>query len=332
MKRILAISLAALTLVGALAGCQAETDQLTTISLNEVTHSVFYAPQYAAMELGLFEEAGFTVELTNGNGADNVMTAVLTGQSDIGLAGPESCIYVTLEGADDAPKVFAQLTSCDGSFLVSRNHDSADDFQWSDLIGSTVIAGRPGGIPEMTLEYAMTLNGLDPSEDAYLDTAVEFAMMAGSFTGGYGDYVCLFEPTATQVEMEGYGTIVASIGESAGEVPYTAYFAAPSFMEENPELVQAFADVITQALQWVNETDSAIVAETIAPQFPDTALDVLTTVVERYKSIGAWKDDAVLTEEALTRLEDIRYAAGVLDERPLFDDVVDNSYAQAAIG
>ncbi len=329
MKRILPLSLAALLLLGSLAGCEAQPEELTTIDLNEVTHSVFYAPQYAAMELGLFEEAGLNVVLTNGNGADNVMTAVLTGQSDIGLAGPESCIYVTLEGSKDAPKVFAQLTSCDGSFLVAR---SAESFEWSDLVGSIIIAGRPGGIPEMTLEYAMTLNGVTPDEDAYMDTAVEFAMMAGAFTGGYGDYVALFEPTATQVEMEGYGTIVASIGESAGEVPYTAYFASQSYLEENEEVVQTFTDVITQALQWVIETDNKTVAETIAPQFPDTDIDVLTTVVERYKSIGAWSDSTALTEADLTRLEDIMTAAGELVERPLFSDVVDNRFAEAAVG
>lgn len=334
MKRILALSLAALMTLGVLTGCQSqtETDELVTVQLNEVTHSVFYAPMYAAIELGLFEEAGLSIELTNGNGADNVMVAVLTGESDIGLAGPESTIYVALEGSDKAPKVFAQLTSCDGSFLVSRIHDSAEDFEWTDLKDSIIIAGRPGGIPEMTLEYAMNLNGVIPNEEAYMDTAVEFAMMAGAFTGGYGDYVALFEPTATQVENEGYGTIVASIGESAGEVPYTAYFATSSYMEENADVVQAFTDVMTAALQWVNETDSATVAEAIAPQFPDTDLDILTTVVERYKSIGAWKSDMVLTEDALNRLENIMSEAGELTERPLFSDVVNNSFAEKAIG
>ncbi len=330
MKRILAITLSALMMLGALTGCQTAPDENITIKLNEVTHSVFYAPHYAAIEMGYFEEAGIDIELTNGNGADNVMTAVLTGQSDIGLAGPEACIYVTLEGGTDAPKVFAQLTNCDGSFLVSRT--PTDNFQWSDLVGKTIIGGRPGGIPEMTLEYVMKENGVMPNEDAEVDTAVEFAMMAGSFSGGYGDYVALFEPTATQMELEGAGYVVASIGEDAGEVPYTAYFASQSYMEENEDTIQTFTDVITRSLQWVNETDSKTVAETISPQFPDTDIEVLTTVVDRYKSIGAWKNDTVLTEEALNRLQDIMTTAGVLEKRPLFTDVVDNRFAETAIG
>ena len=201
MKRIILGMTALVLLLSTLAGCGKKED-LTTVSVNEVTHSVFYAPFYAAMELGFFEEEGLQLELTNGGGADKVMTAVLSGQSDIGLAGPEACIYVHLEGREDAPKIFAQLTKRDGSFLVGRTDE---EFSWENLKGTTILGGRKGGVPEMTLEYVMRQNGVIPHEDAVVDTSIQFNMMAGAFTGGTGDYVALFEPTATQVVPGGQG-------------------------------------------------------------------------------------------------------------------------------
>ena len=224
-KRIFCCLSALLLLCTALCGCS-KIEPLTTVRVNEVTHSVFYAPQYVAMSLGFFEEEGLQVELTNGGGADKVMTAVVSGQSDIGLAGPESCIYVYNQGKEDYPVIFAQLTKRDGSFLVGRTDE---DFAWENLRGKTIIGGRKGGVPEMTLEYVMKQNGVIPHVDAVVDTAVQFNMMAGAFTGGTGDYVALFEPTATEVEQAGKGYILTSIGQESGEIPYPAFFAAKSY-------------------------------------------------------------------------------------------------------
>ncbi|MBQ8852658.1 MAG: ABC transporter substrate-binding protein [Oscillibacter sp.] len=302
MKKIFALILSAAMAAGILSGCGSTDTGTTTVRLNEVTHSVFYAPLYAALELGFFQEEGLEVELTNGGGADKVMTAVLSGQSDIGLAGPEACIYVLQEGREDYPQVFAQLTKRDGNFLVGRTDEA---FDWSDLKGATIIGGRKGGVPEMTLEYVMRQNGVIPHEDAVVDTSVQFNMMAGAFTGGNGDYVTLFEPTATQVELEGKGYILTSIGQESGEIPYTTFFAAQSYMAENPQVIQAFTDAIARGQDWVRTHTAAEIAEAIAPQFPDTDLEVLTTVTQRHKDIDAWNITPLMTPTPFERLQDV---------------------------
>lgn len=325
MKKIFSGILAAVLSAALLTGCgQKET---TKIRLNEVTHSVFYAPLYAALELGFFQAEGLDVELTNGGGADKVMTAVLAGQSDIGLAGPEACIYVCREGRKDAPKVFAQLTKRDGSFLVGR---SEGPFSWSDLRGATILGGRKGGVPEMTLEYVMRQNGIIPNEDAIVDTSVQFNMMAGAFTGGNGDYVTLFEPTATQVEAEGKGYILTSIGQESGEIPYTAFFAAQSYLNAHPDRVQAFTNAIAKGQAWVQTHTAPEIAQVIAPQFPDTDPEVLSAVTQRHLDIDAWNADPVMAETALERLQTVMESAGELEERVAFSDVVDNHFAEAA--
>lgn len=260
MKKLLTLMLTVALTAGLLAGCGSKT-QTTKVRLSEVTHSVFYAPLYVALDQGFFAEEGLDVELTNGGGADKVMTAVLSGQADVGLAGPEACIYVLKEGREDYPVVFAQLTKRDGSFLVGRT-DKA--FDWSDLKGTTILGGRKGGVPEMTLEYVMRQNGVVPNVDATVDTSVQFNMMAGAFTGGNGDYVTLFEPTATQVEQEGKGYILTSIGQESGEIPYTAFFAAQSYMDANPKVIQGFANAVAKGQTWVREHTAA----EIAPPLP----------------------------------------------------------------
>lgn len=327
MKKVISVLMAVLLL--ALCCACGETETTTTVRLNEVTHSVFYAPQYVALELGFFEEEGLEIELTNGGGADKVMTAVLTNQADIGLAGPESCIYVYNQGKDDYPIVFAQLTKRDGSFLVGRTDA---EFSWENLKGTTIIGGRAGGVPEMTLEYVMRQNGVVPGEDAIVDTSVQFDMMAGSFTGGNGDYVALFEPTATEVEQAGKGYILTSIGEAAGEIPYTAYFASQSFIQEHADVIQGFTNAMAKGQKWVMEHSAAEVAEVIVSQFPDTSVETLTTVVQRYKDIGAWNETPVMEQGALERLETVIETAGVIthDEWVEFDKLVDNSYAEKA--
>lgn len=327
MKKLIAL-LSALALTAALlVGCGGgKTDgESVKLTLSEVTHSVFYAPQYAALHEGFFAEEGLDVTLINGGGADKVMTSVLTGEAEIGLAGPEASIYVLLEGREDSPKVFAQLTNCDGAFLVGRSDDT---FHWSDLKGKTIIGGRKGGMPEMVLEHVMRRNGIVPGVDAEVDTSVQFNMMGGAFTGGNGDYVTLFEPTATEVELAGKGYVLCSLGEESGEVPYTAYFALSSYMEEHSDVIQRFTNAVAKGQKWVAEHSDEEVAEAIAEQFPDTSLEVLASTVARHKSIGAWKETPVMTEEALERLETIMEDAGELTERVKFSDLIDNRFAE----
>lgn len=327
MKKLLSLLLTPLLLFTLCCGC-GKTKQTTTVRLNEVTHSVFYAPQYVALKEGFFSEEGLEIELTNGGGADKVMTAVLTDQSDIGLAGPESCIYVLNQGKENSPVVFAQLTKRDGSFLVGRSDTT---FSWEDLKGATIIGGRAGGVPEMTLEYVMRQNGIVPGTDATVDTSVQFNMMAGAFTGGNGDYVTLFEPTATEVEQAGKGFILTSIGQESGEIPYTAYFASQSYIKNHSDLIQGFTNAIAKGQKWVQEHSAAEIAEAIADQFPDTSVDVLTNVAQRYKDIDAWNATPVMKQESLERLETVMETAGVLKHSDWvdFQKLVDNSYAEA---
>ena len=322
-----ALLMLALLLTGC-GGREADAERVT-VRLNEVTHSVFYAPQYVAMELGFFADEGLDIELTNGGGADKVMTAVVSGGADIGLAGPESCIYIHGQGKDDLPVIFAQLTKRDGSFLVGRTDD---DFTWDDLRGKTILGGRKGGVPEMTLEYVMKQNGIVPQVDAVVDTSVQFAMMAGAFTGGQGDYVTLFEPTATEVEKAGHGYILCSIGEQSGEIPYTAYFASQSYMAAHPEVIQGFANAIARAQSWINAHTDREVAEAMAAQFPDTSLDTLEAVTARHRQIDAWNSTPVMEKAALERLETVMTEAGELTRGQWvdFDALVDNTYAAQA--
>lgn len=330
MKQWIAGIMAALLAFGC-AACSAGNEQKTHITLSEVTHSVFYAPQYVALELGYFDDAGLEVELLNGGGADKVMTSVLTGEADIGFAGPEACIYVQNQGKEDAPVVFAQLTKRDGSFLVGREDVP---FSWDLLRGKTIIGGRAGGVPEMTLEYVMRQNGVEPGADAQVDTTVQFNMMAGAFTGGNGDFVTLFEPTATEVEAAGQGYILTSIGAESGEIPYTAYFASGSYLSQHADVIQKFTDAIANALAFVHSHTARETAEVIGPQFPDTSVDTLTQVVQRYLDIDAWNATPVMEQSALERLETVMEQAGVLEHDAWADyaSLVDNSFAENTVG
>lgn len=303
-----------------------ETSDLTTIQLNEVTRSVFYAPQYVAISNGFFEEEGLELEITTGQGADKVMTAILAGQSDIGLCGPEAAIYVYNEGKEDYIEVFAQLTQKDGSFLVSKN--PTDNFQWKDLVGKTVIPGRKGGVPYMTLEYVLKQNGINPQTDLVLDDSIKFDLMAGAFTGGDAEYVTLFEPTASMTQDAGKGYIVASVGEAAGEVPYTAYCAKKSYIADNAEIIEGFTRAIYEGEQWVKEHTAREVAEVIQDFFPDTTVESLETSVQKYKDIDAWKENPILKEEAFDKLQLIMTEAGELEQKAPYDKIVNNTFAE----
>jgi NitT/TauT family transport system substrate-binding protein len=306
-----------------------EKSELTKVRLSEVTHSVFYAPQYVAINKGFFKDAGLDVELQNGQGADKVMTAVLAGQCDIGFAGPEASIYVYNEGKEDYAVVFAQLTKRDGSFLVGKKPE--DSFKWSNLKGKNIIGGRKGGVPEMTLEYVLNKNGVKPGTDVNIDTSVQFALMAGAFTGGNSEYVTLFEPTASMLEKEGKGYILASVGQESGEIPYTAYFAKKSYIQKNKNIMQKFTNAIYEGQKWVATHTPKEIAETIKPSFPDTDIGILETVAKRYKDIDAWSKDPVMTEESFERLQTVMEQAGELKAKAPYDKVVDNTYAEKAM-
>lgn len=305
---------------------QNTTEKNVKLTVSEVTHSVFYAPQYAAINLGIFEKHGIDIELINSQGADKVMTAVLADQVDIGFAGPEASIYVYNEGKEDYIQVFSQLTQKDGSFLVAR--EATDNFSWNDLKGKHVLPGRKGGVPYMTFEYVLKQNGIDTKTDLNFDDSISFDMMNSAFAAGTGDYITIFEPTATVFENEGRGYIVASIGEGAGEIPYTAYFAKKSYIENNPEIIQKFTDAVYEGEQWVNTHTPAEIAEVLLPSFPEVDVEVLEKVVARYKEIDAWKTEPSMTEESFNRLQDVMIEAGELTEKAPFNLIINNSFAE----
>ncbi len=326
-NRLVAVILVLILTIICLTGCggsksQGAADQMQKIRLCEVTHSVFYAPMYVSLEKGFFQEEGLDIELINGGGADKVMTAVISGQADIGFAGPEACIYTYLEGHADYPKVFGQLTKRDGSFVMGREKQQ---FTWEDLKGKTILGGRKGGVPEMTLEYVLKAHGLMPGKDVDVDTSVQLNMMAGAFAGGTADYVTLFEPTATEMERSGDGVILASVGEESGEIPYTAFFAVQSYMNKNDDVINRFVKAVSKGLIWVQEHEPAEVAEVLKNQFPDSSVETLAEVVQRYRDIDAWNDTLAMKEESFDRLQDVMEMAGELKERVPFDMIVDNS-------
>lgn len=308
---------------------KSNTDGIQTIRLSEVTRSIFYAPQYVALSQGFFEEEGLKIELSTAQGADAVMTSVLANQSDIGFAGPEASIYVYNEGKEDYTEVFAQLTKRDGSFLVSRNENT--DFNWTDVKGSTIIPGRKGGVPYMTLEYVLKKYGIDPQTDVTLDDSISFDLMAGAFSSGNADYVALFEPTASSTELAGKGYIVASIGQETDELPYTAYFAKKSYIEDNPEIVQKFTNAIYKGQKWIQNHSTSEIADAIIEYFPDTDKELLITVIDRYKEIDVWCESPYLAEEGFELLQTIIQEAGELTEKAPYEKIINNDFANTAI-
>ena len=330
MQKRLVVCVLVLLLMAAIAlsGCGKE-EGLIKVRLSEVTRSVFYSPLYVAISLGYFEEEGLELEITTGQGADKVMTALLSGEADVGFMGPEASVYVYNQGQDNYAVNFAQLTTRDGSFLVAREPNP--NFTWEDVRGKSIIGGRKGGMPLMTLEYVLKKNGLIPGEDVEVLTHIQFALMGGAFTGGEGDYVTLFEPVATALELEGAGYVVASVGEDSGEIPYTVFCARKSFMEENKEIIQKFTNAIYRGQLWVQQSTPEEIAEVIASSFPDADLEVLTKVAKRYKEINAWATTPVFTEESFNRLQEVMETAGELDKRAPYAELVTNEFAEKAM-
>ncbi len=328
MKRKCAVLLIASMLCMMLTACGKE-EGMTKVKLTEVAHSIFYAPMYVAIEEGYFEEEGIEVELVNGLGADKTMTAVLSGESEIGFMGSEASVYVYNEGAEDYVVNFAQLTQRAGNFLVSR--EAREDFKMTDLKGKTVLGGRKGGMPQMVFEYILKKYGMDPDNDLTIIQNIDFGMTAQAFSGGSGDYTVEFEPSATALEKEGAGYVVSSLGVESGYVPYTAFSAKKSYMEKNPEVIEGFVKALQKGMDYVNTHTPEEIAEIIQPQFAETDRDTLVTIITRYYDQDSWKEDLVFSEEAFTLLLDILESAGELEKRPPYEDLVDNTYSEKAV-
>ena len=298
------------------------------LKINEVTHSVFYAPMYLADALGYFKDEGITIELTNGGGADNVMASVLSGDSDIGFCGPEAALYVLIGGSNDVPTVFGQLTKRDGSFLVSRKAEP--NFKWEDLKGKEILAGRKGGVPAMTFEYVLNQNGLKDGKDLTLNYDVAFNLMTSAFEAGTADYCTMFDPVAYEYEAAGKGYVVASVGEASGEVPYTCYIAKNSWLEKNQDKAEGFLRAVTKAVKYINETSPETVAPYLVSYFEGTSEQSLAASVKRYRDIDAWRTELTMTEASFERLQDIIENAGELSRRAKIHELVNNDYAQKA--
>ena len=327
-KKIFTLFLVMALLMTLLYGCGKEkNDGPVSVTLNEVAHSIFYAPMYVAIEEGYFTEEGIDLTLVTGFGADKTMTALLSGEADIGFMGAESTVYTYLENTDDPVVNFAQLTQRAGNFLVSRQ--PADNFQWSDLIGKNVLGGRKGGMPEMVFEYILKQNSIDPSE-IDINQSIDFGSTAAAFSGGQGDYTVEFEPSATALEKEGAGHVVASLGVDSGSVPYTSFSAKTSYMKDHPEVIQHFTNALQKGMDYVAAHTPEEIAAVIAPQFEDTDTETLTTIVKRYYDQDTWKKDLVFSEDSFTLLQDILESAGELASRVPYKDLVTAEYAEKA--
>ena len=303
--------------------------KLAKVTLNEVAHSIFYAPQYVAIEEGYFKDEGLDMTLITGFGADKTMTAVISGEADIGFMGAEASIYAYQEGATDPVVNFAQLTQRAGNFLVAR--EEMPDFKWEDLKGRKVLGGRKGGMPEMVFEYILKKNGLDPEKDLSIDQSIDFGATAAAFTGDdSADFTVEFEPSATALEKQGAGYVVASLGVDSGYVPYTSYSARTSYMEKNPDIMQKFTDALQKGMDFVQSHTPEEIAEIIEPQFPETDLDTITAIVKRYYDQDTWKTDLVFEEDAFILLQNILEEAGELPERVPYEALVTTEFAKKA--
>ena len=314
----------------ALVGCKKHPsgETLSKVTLNEVAHSIFYAPQYVAIQEGYFAEEGIDLNLVTGFGADKTMTAVLSGEADIGFMGAEATIYAYAEGAKDSVINFAQLTQRAGNFLVAREEDP--DFSWQDLKGKKVLGGRKGGMPEMVFEYILKKNNLDPATDLSIDQSIDFGSTAAAFSGGQGDFTVEFEPSATALETENTGHVVASLGVDSGYVPYTAYSAKTSYLDANPDVIQKFTNTLQKGMDYVQSHTPEEIATVIAPQFKETDLNTITTIVSRYYKQDTWKSDLIFEKESFDLLQDILESSGELKERVPYEELVTTTYAKKA--
>jgi NitT/TauT family transport system substrate-binding protein len=333
MKRIASVILCMIFLVLSCAGCNSskvnQDKTLKKVTLNEVAHSIFYAPQYVAIQNGYFTDEGIELNLVTGFGADKTMTALVSGEADIGFMGSESSVYVYTQGSNDYAVNFAQLTQRAGNFLVSRKAET--NFSWSSLKGKTIIGGRAGGMPEMLLEYILKKNNIDITKDVTIVQNIDFGSTAAAFTSNIGDYTVEFEPTATLLETQKNGYVVASLGVESGYVPYTAYSAKKSYIKKNSDIIQSFTNAIQKGLDYVNSHTSAEIAGVIAPQFTETDVATITKIVERYKSQDTWKGDTIFEESSFTLLTNILKGSGQLNGKAPYSDLVTTEYSKNAV-
>ncbi len=330
----LSVSSLLLCILLSLTGCHPGTDASSDhapgkkipVTLNEVAHSVFYAPLYAAIENGYFAEEGLELTLVTGFGADKTMTAVLTGEADIGFMGSESTIYTYLGSPQDPVINFAQLTQRAGNFLVSRT--PMDSFSWDQLKGKTVLGGRAGGMPQMVFEYILKKHNIHPDTDLTIDQSIDFGSTAAAFSGGQGDFTIEFEPHATSLEEKGDGYVVASLGEDSGYVPYTAFSARSSYIQKNPQIIQAFTNALQKGMDYVCSHTPEEITAVIQPQFKETASETILSAVRRYQEQDTWKEDLLLEEDAFLLLQNILEEAGELSERVPYDALVTTEFAQ----
>ena len=335
-RKFLGLTLCAALITAMAAGCgskkessQGSSSSATVkVTLNEVAHSIFYAPMYVAIEEGYFEEEGIDLTLVTGFGADKTMTAVLTGEADIGFMGSESTIYTYAGGTADYVINFAQLTQRAGNFLVSR--EPIDDFHWDMLKGKDVLGGRAGGMPEMVFEYILKKNNIDPKTDLSIDQSIDFGSTAAAFSGGQGDFTVEFEPHATSLEAKGDGYVVASLGEDSGYVPYTAFSAKKSFIETHPDVIQSFTNALQKGMDYVNSHSPEDIAKVISPQFEETPVETITAIVTRYYDQDTWKENLIFEEDAFTLLQNILEEAGELPARVPYEDLVTTDFAKEA--
>lgn len=332
MKKIITLLLiAAIAVIGCFcfAACQKEKSD-DVIRVNEVTHSVFYAPLYVAINKGYFEENGLKIELTNGGGSDKSMTALISGNADIALLGPETSVYVKAQGSANTAKIIGQLTQKDGSFLIGRNEEK--NFKWSDLRGKEVIGGRRGGMPAMCLEYAIYQNGLIDGTDVFINYDVQFDLITAAFESGVGDYCTMFEPAASQYRSEGKGYIVSSVGAEVGNVAYTCFMATEKYISGNGDKVLLFMKSIVKAMDFCNEASNKEIAQAVAPSFATTDVNLLEKAIESYRSIDAWAKKAYMTEESFSHLQNVLLRAGTIKEKVAYSEVVCNDVLDEIYG
>lgn len=342
-KRLISVFLCVVMMMALVAGCSSDKEEAVPtdskkqteekgnpmkVVLNEVAHSIFYAPMYVAIEEGYFAEEGIELDLVTGFGADKTMTAVLSGEADIGFMGSEASIYTYNEGANDIVVNFAQLTQRAGNFLVAR--EEMEDFSWEDLKGHLVLGGRKGGMPEMVFEYILKQNGIDPQKDLTIDQSIDFGSTAAAFSGGEGDFTVEFEPGATSLEQEGKGYVVASLGTDSGYVPYTAFSAKESYIKENPEVIQGFTNALQKGMDYVQDHTPEEIAAVIEPQFEESGLETITTIVTRYYEQDTWAENLVFSEESFNLLQDILEEAGELSNRAPYEKLVNTEFAEEA--
>ena len=328
-KKIILYSLAFAMVMTTCVACNKSKSNLTKVTLNEVAHSIFYAPQYVAIENGYFQEEGIDLELVTGFGADKTMTALVSGEADIGFMGAESSVYLYSEGTSNYVVNFAQLTQRAGNFLVARQQ--IDDFSWDMLKGKDVLGGRKGGMPEMVFEYILEKNGMDPETDLNIDQSIDFGSTAAAFSGGQGEFTVEFEPAATALESAGEGFVVASLGIDSGYVPYTSYCTTKDYLEENGEMIQSFTKALQKGMEYVNSHTPEEIAKVIAPQFEETDIETIEKIVTRYYEQDTWKDNLIFEESSFDLLQNILINAGELTNGVPYDKLVDNSFAEKSV-